>query len=579
LQGQQDNVKQKVRVEVGPRMGSDKLVAQMQHLGTRQSVVEEPQATIAGPALLIALGNGLSRLLGLAREMVTADLFGATGLVSAYRVATIVPTMLHDLLVGGMVSSALVPVFSEYTERDRAELWRMASLVISLTLFALGMLTLVAESLAPQIAWLLGGGFPSPLLTETTRLIRITIPAVIFLGLSSVLSALLYAQRRFALPAFTTATFNAALVLITLLTAARWGIRGMAMGLLGGAILQVVLQVPGLRPMRFVPSLDLRDPGLRRLLRLSLPVFGGLVVSQIAVGIDRHLASIASEQAIAWMQLATTLIQFPLGLVAAAVSMAVLPSLSRCAIGLRDARSSSEDRARSAFRSTLGRALRLVLLLILPNAVGLFLLAEPVVRLLFQHGDFSPLDTIQTARALRVYLIALTFAAIDQPLIFAFYAQQDTTTPAVVGVVGVGIYLAVALQLLQPLGMIGLVLANSIQWIGHTLIMLWLLQRRMGGLTEQGLWNTGIQALLSALVMIIPVVGARWQMELLGGARTLLGQLLTVAVSAGLGALFYVGGLAAFGVEEWRQAWRWLTATRPILAEPTDHVRTAGSDQ
>ncbi len=526
-----------------------------------QRETDDQKLAIVGPASIIALGSGLSRLLGLAREAVTADLFGATGLVSAYRVASVVPTMLHDLLVGGMVSSALVPVFSEYAERDQVQLWRVASLVISLAVAILGMLTLLAEFAAPLITWLLSGGFPSSLLTETTRLMRITIPAVLFLSLSSILSGVLYAQRRFVFPAFTTAIFNAAIVLISLSTAARWGIRSMAVGLLGGAMLQVALQIPGLRPMRFVPSIDLRDPGLHRILRLALPVFGGLVVSQMAVGIDRHLASGTAEQAIAWMQYATTLIQFPLGMVAAAISLAVLPSLSRCALALRDTESPLEQRARFAFRSTLDRALRLVLLLIIPATMGLFLLAHPVVRLLFEHGDFSALDTIQTARALRVYLIGLTFAAIDQPLIFAFYAQQDTSTPAAVGVVGVLIYLAVALPLLRPLGMMALVFANSMQWIGHTLIMMCLLRRRIGGFTRQGLGSTAVQALLSALFMTVAIMGGRWQVEGLGGTATRLGQLLTVIVSAGLGILFYIGGLAALGAEEWQLAWRWLTDT------------------
>jgi len=516
------------------------------------------QLAIVGPASVIALGNVLSRLLGLARETVMAGLFGATGLVSAYRVAAIVPTMLHDLLVGGMVSSALVPVFSEYAERDRAELWRVVSLVISLATAVLGGFILLGEFLAPQIAWLLGGGFPPRLLAETTHLMRITIPALLFLGLSSILSGLLYGLRRFAFPAFTTAIFNAAIVVVALLGVGQWGIRSMALGLLVGAILQAALQVPGLRAMRFTPGLDLRHPGLHRILRLSLPVFGGLVISQIAVGIDRNLASRTGEQAIAWMQYATTLIQFPLGMVSAAISLAILPSLSRYALNWGRLGLPREDQELAAFLATLGQGLRLVLLLIIPAAVGLFLLAEPVVRLLFQHGDFTPSDTIQTARVLRVYIIGLTFAAVDQPLIFAFYARQDTLTPAVVGVLGVAIYLAVALPLLRPWGMIGLVLANSMQWAGHAVTMLWLLRRRIGGLAGQGVWTTGAQALLAALLMAVAVMGARWQMEALGGKTTVLGQLLTVVASAGLGGLFYAGALAALGVEEWQAAWQWV---------------------
>jgi len=521
----------------------------------------ESQLAIVAPASLIALGNVLSRLLGLARETVMASLFGATGLVSAYRVAAIVPTMLHDLLVGGMVSSALVPVFSEYAERDRAELWRVASLVISLATGVLGAFTVLGEFFAPQIAWLLGGGFPPPILAETTSLMRITIPALLFLSLSSILSGLLYGIRRFAFPAFTTAVFNAVIVLVTLLTAPHWGIRSMALGLLLGAILQVAFQVPGLHSMRFTPGLNLRDPDLHRILRLSLPIFGGLVISQLAVGVDRHLASRAGEQTIAWMQYATTVIQFPLGIAVAAISLAILPSLSRYALGLTDPGLPEGDQQLAAFRATLGQGLRLVLLLIIPAAVGLFLLAEPVVRLLFQHGDFTPSDTIQTARALRVYLIGLTFAAVDQPLIFAFYAQQDTLTPAIVGVLAVGIYLAVALPLLQPLGMIGLVLANSMQWTGHALIMLWLLRQRMGGLRGQGVWSAGAQGFLSALVMAVAVMAGRWQMEALGREMTLLGQLLTVVAPAGLGGLFYAGTLTALGAGEWRAAWQWLRVT------------------
>ena len=510
------------------------------------------QLAIVGPASVIALGNVLSRLLGLARETVMAGLFGATGLVSAYRVAAIVPTMLHDLLVGGMVSSALVPVFSEYAERDRAELWRVASSVISLALVMLSGFVLLGELFAPRIAWLLGGGFSSPLLAETTRLMRITIPALLFLSLSSILSGLLYGLRRFAFPAFTTAIFNAAIVIVALLGAARLGIESMALGLLVGSILQVTLQAPGVRAMRFTPALNLRHPGLRRILRLSLPIFVGLVISQVAVGIDRNLASRTGEQSIAWMQYATTLIQFPLGMVSAAISLAILPSLSRYALD-------QGDQELAAFRVTLGQGLRLVLLLIIPAAVTLFLLAEPVVRLLFQHGDFTPSDTIQTALALRVYLIGLTFAAVDQPLVFAFYARQDTLTPAIVGVLGVGIYLAVALPLLRPWGMMGLVLANSMQWAGHALVMLWLLHRRIGGLAGEEIWGTAVRALLGAVLMAVAVVGMRWQMEALGGERTLLGRLLTVIAPMVLGGLFYGGVLAALGVEEWRTAWGWLT--------------------
>ncbi|NJN98920.1 MAG: murein biosynthesis integral membrane protein MurJ, partial [Anaerolineales bacterium] len=177
---------------------------------------------MARAAALIAAGNIVSRVLGLARETVIANLFGATGMVSAFRVAQIIPTMLYDLLVGGMVSSALVPVFSEQAERDRTGLWHLASLMLSLAVVVLGVIVLLIELTTPQIAFLMAGGFEPELLAATARLMRITTPAVLFLSLSGIITGLLYALKRFALPAFTAAVFNAVIVATALLGGVGW---------------------------------------------------------------------------------------------------------------------------------------------------------------------------------------------------------------------------------------------------------------------------------------------------------------------------------------------------------------------
>jgi putative peptidoglycan lipid II flippase len=454
---------------------------------------------MARAASLIAAGNVVSRVLGLARETVIANLFGATGLVSAFRVAQIIPTMLYDLLVGGMVSSALVPVFSEQAERDRRELWHLASLILSLAVVVLGVVVLFIELAAPQLAFLMAGGFEEELLQATTRLMRLTTPAVLFLSLSGIITGLLYALKRFALPAFTAAIFNAAIVAVALIGTVGfgWGIDTLAVGLLLGAFLQVALQWPGLRDARLHFALDLRHPALRRIGKLYLPVILGLVISQIAIALDRNLASRTGEQSIAWMQYATTIIQFPLGLISAAISLAILPTLSRLA--------STHETAHpplTEFMNTLALGLRLVLILIIPATVALFILAHPIVALLFQHGDFTAVDTQQTALALRFYLLGLTFAAIDQPLIFAYYARQNTLTPALVGLLGVGFYLAAALlpALTRPMQMTDLVLANSVQLTGHALVMLWLVNR-LAPLGGRGLGPTTLKAAAASAVM------------------------------------------------------------------------------
>lgn len=449
-------------------------------------------------ASLIAAGNITSRILGLARETVIAGLFGATGLVSAFEAAQRIPIMLFDLLVGGMISSALVPVFSEYAERDRAALWQLASLVLSLGVVVLAGVVLLVELAAPQVAVLLVGGFDDTLLAVTTRLLRITTPAVLFLSLSGVLTGLLYALKRFALPAFTAALFNATIVAVALVGVKMFnlGIEVLAVGLLLGALLQVLLQLPGLSDARLRFTIDLHHPGLRRIGKLYLPVILGLVISLVAVALDRNFASRTGPQSIAWMRFATTIIQFPLGLVSAAISLAILPTLSRLAAGTGQAAAANE------FIDTLATGLRLVLVLIIPATVALFVIATPVIALLFQHGRFTPFDTRQTVLALRLYLPGLTFAAIDQPLIFAFYARQNTLTPALVGLLAVGFYLAAALlpTLARPLQMTDLVLANSIQWIGHALVMIWL-TNRMAPLQGRGIALTAVKALAASLVM------------------------------------------------------------------------------
>jgi putative peptidoglycan lipid II flippase len=485
------------------------------------------------------LGNVASRVLGLVREMVMSDLFGATGLVSAFDVASRVPRMLFDLLIDGLVSSALVPVFSELAERDRTELWRVASIMLSFATLVIGVGALLLELFAPQVAWIMAGGFDAErpeLLAHTIRLMRITTPAVIFLSLSGILTGLLYALKRFSLPAFTAAVFNAGIVVVAWVLTVRfgWGIESLALGLLAGSALQVAVQLPGLRGARLHLALDLRHPELRRIARLYAPVILGLVVSQVGIIIDRNLASRTGEQSIAWMRYATTLVQFPLGLISVAIAMAILPTLSRLA-------APGQSSAVDEFMRTLATGLKMVLVLILPAVVGLFALSRPVVALIFQHGDFTALDAHMTAQALRLYLLGTTFAAVDLPLVYAFYARKNTLTPALVGLLSVGLYLLAALApaLFRELRMTDLVVANSVQLTGHALAMLWLIHR-FGSLRGRELEFTALKALAASLAMgAVVFASARWLLVRLPG-QSLLEETLVV-VGAG------VVGLATYG--------------------------------
>lgn len=503
---------------------------------------------IARSAAIISAGNIASRVLGLVREQVIAYLFGAGPLVDAFVVASQVPTLIYDLLIGGLLSSALVPVFSDYAAPERRpELWRLVSIVLSLVASVMAVFVLGIELSASWVALAMGGGFGPGTLAATTRMIRLVVPALLFFGLSGASTGLLYTLKRFRYPAFGAAAFNATVITVGALLARPVGIYSLAMGVLAGAGVQLAIQLPDLprRHLRF--QIDLSHPGLRQIGQLYLPIVLGLVVSSIGTVIDRNLASRTGEGSIAWMRYATTLIQAPLGLVSVAISLAALPSLSQLHLaGDLD-----------GFRQTLARGLRMILVLIIPATVGLFVLAEPVIRLLLEHGVFTPFDTLQTSRALRLYLFGLPGAALDWPLIFAFYARKDTLTPALVGVAAVLIYLAVgpALAFVAGMGFLGLVVANSVQLTGHAVIMVILLHRRIGGVRGSRLAETMVKTSLAALGMggVVWVV-AGWLPSIIGLAGV-ASQVLVVGSATLVGLAIYASLTAVLGVEEADLVW------------------------
>ena len=514
---------------------------------------------IATAAGLIMLGNVASRLLGVVREQVIAALFGTTGTTDAFVAAATVPTMLYDLLIGGAISAALIPVFADYADRED-DLWRVASTVINLVLGALAIAVAILVIFAPQLMGVLATGLPAAQQAQAVVLVRLVLPAVLFLGLSAVTTALLYAQQRFALPAFAVALYNLGLIVVAVLFAGRLGVVSLALGLLVGAIAQVALQLPGLRTMRYSLRLELNHPGVRQILALYAPVALGLLITQAQVVIDRHLASQTGEGSMATMRFATTLVQFPLGLVGTAMSLAILPTLSRYATRSKGNQGDSQFEIRNSnfcssapddFKRTLATGLKLALLLILPATVGLVVLRLPLIELLFQHGVFGAASTQRTALAFLCYSPSIPFAAIDLLLVAAFYARKNTLVPALyVASFGVLVYLVVALSLVGPLGMPGLVLANSAYWTAHAIVLFWLLWREIGGLQGYGLARAAIKTLAAALVMgaavaaVGPLLG---QWLPLAGLR---GVAMWLAVATTLGVVVYAAAVALLRVEE-----------------------------
>ncbi len=486
---------------------------------------EETNARIAGATGILALGNIASRVLGLAREMVLTFLFGASSVVDAFQVATVVIRAIYDLLIGGHVNGAFVPVLTEIvTVQGREALWRVLNILISVVLTLMTGLVIVVYMFAPQIVSITASGADEQTLALAASLLRFTAPALVFLGLFAIFSASLYALRRFTLPAFAGVVFNGSIALLTLaltpplqiqselfsypmrfeailrpFSVARpeSGIAAVAVGWFVGALLQMGMQLLGLRGARLRLTLRWRHPALRAIALLYAPVMLSLILDTlVARPYSYNLASRTGEGSIAYMNWATTLIQFPQGLVATAISVAILPTLAGQAANLTDT-------LERAFKDTLGLGMRLTITLILPAAAGLMVLAVPIIQLLFQHGAFTAADTAVTSTALRLYLIGLPFAAVDLLIVYAFYARKDTLTPTMVGLLSLVIYMITADALLPRFGLYSLMIADSVKHIVHALISTAILRQRLGGFGDQRLLSTTARAGAAALAMAL----------------------------------------------------------------------------
>ncbi len=501
---------------------------------------QNSRRAIARAATLTSIGNLSSRLIGLVREMVKAAFFGNSGAASAYELASNLPTSVYDQLVGGMLSSALVPTFSGIAaeegdaaaraDRDRRFGELLGALIGLISLTLLAVIALLLFFAWPLAVWR-GGDKQDPVLLSA--LYRITFPAILFMNLSGVLTAALQARRRFGFTAFTATAFNLSMIVCIVLFE-RWiGVSALALGMLIGSVTQVAIQLPGLRDIPVRISLNWRHPGVRQVVRLFLPVAGGLLLSVLAAEASYIASGRIGESGPATMRYAAQVIQFPLGLIVAAVSSAALPALS----------STSGEQ----FKRTLAGGLRLMLVLIAPAAALLAALAVPVVALLFERGAFTAQSTLETAAALRAAVPNLLFSAIDIPLLYAFYAQRDTRTPTLVGLVSTLSYVLLLFALyalgqsgVRPFTLEDLILANSLKTGVDAAIMAPLLLRKIGGLRGYGILALALRAGLSALLAGAVAWVAGGQLSGWFGLESTGQRALVLILAGGAGIAVYV---------------------------------------
>lgn len=502
---------------------------------TRQNTVIAKSAGTVGIAVMC------SRVLGLVREQIFAAMFGAGYAYDAFVVAFRIPNLLRDLFGEGALSAAFVTIFSRYDAgKTQEETWRLASNVLVFFAILLSLLTLLGIFMAGPLVSLLAPGFSrvEGKAELTTLLTMIMLPFLVFISLAAVVMGMLNTRGRFFVPAIASSFFNLGSIVggVSLaLILPRFGhpaIVGMAIGTLIGGILQLGVQLPALfkTGFRFFPHLDLKDPGLHSILRLMIPATIGLSATQINIFVNTSFAASCAEGSVSWLNYAFRLVQLPIGLFGVAFAIAVMPLLARHA-AKKDV---------PAIRKTLVSSLTMVFCLTIPATAGLILLSEPIIRLIFERGAFTALDTVATAQTLTLYAIGLFAYSANKILVPAFYAIDNTRYPVIASFMAVAANIVIITLTIDAFQHKAIALSTSCTMFLNFLFLSAVLYWKIGGYSLDALFRGLGKILVATCAMSLLLFFARKILAgfLLGGlAQQILVTLLLIILAACLYAL------------------------------------------
>lgn len=480
---------------------------------------QEPASSTAGQrvaraAIVVMAAFVISRVLGLVRDIVIARQFATSAEYAAYVAAFRIPDLLFVLVAGGALASAFIPTFSTYLTREREEAgWRLVSAIGTWLLITVGTCALL---LAITASWWvpLVFAFDPALLQLTVHLTRIMLISTVIFSVSGLVMSVLHSYQHFLWPSIAPAFYNVGIIAGALVLAPRFGITGLAVGVVVGACAHLVVQIPTLVKYKrqIWPQLGLGDPeiagGVREVARLMAPRVAGLAVVQLNFIVTTALASYLNPAAVSSLDYAWKIMLLPQGVFAMAVATAAFPTFSeQAAAGNHD-----------EMQHTLGQTLRAILFLTLPAAIGLMVLREPLVTLLFQRGAFDAASTAAVAWALLFYAPGLVGHSLIEISTRAFYALHDTLTPVLIGAGAMVLNLILSLFFMFNFGEPGnlsrgphggLALANTIATTLEMFILLWLLRNRLHGLESRRLALSALRlgsaaACMGVLLWVMP---------------------------------------------------------------------------
>jgi putative peptidoglycan lipid II flippase len=506
---------------------------------------------LARSTAFFSFATGLSRVLGLAREVVAASYFGVTGAMSAFTIAFQVPNLVRALFADSALQGAFVPIFTELLEKgERREAFRVASSLFFLILLLLGALTAVFVLLAEPLMTVFAPGFDDdPALRElTVDLARLMFPIVVLLALSGLVVGMLNSFEHFSVPALAPAAWNAVIIaalagLVPVLPEED-EIYAYAIGILAGTVVQFALPLPWLRGRggRLTLKLDWRDERVRRVLKLMLPVTIALGLINLSLLINSLFGTLVSDNAPAAIDKAFRIYQLPQGLFSISIATILFPTLARFA-----ARGARDD-----LRRTMGNGVRQICLWLIPSAVIMAVLAEPITRLVYERGAFGAEATDLTSTAMLWWSISLPFQGVS--LLFSrtfFSLQRPWATTALAGL-NLLVNAVLAAALYGPFEIAGIVIGTVAGTIVMCVAQGWILRGELDGVEGGRTLASALRMLAAGALLGAVAYGAWYGLDAALG-RSLAAQAVSVLAGIAAGALVYAGAVWLLRVAEARQ--------------------------
>ncbi len=506
---------------------------------------------LARSTVFFSFATGLSRVLGLVREVVAASYFGVSGAMSAFTIAFQVPNLMRALFADSALQGAFVPVFTELLEKgERKEAFRVASSLFLLICVVLGVITAAFILFADPIMSVFAPGFDdNPALRDlTVNLSRLLAPIVLLLALSGVVVGMLNSFEHFSVPALAPVAWNAviiaALVGLVPVLPNDDEIYAYAIGVLLGTVVQFLLPLPWLRGRggRFTLTLDWRNERVRRVLKLMLPVTIALGLINLSLLINSLFGTLVSEQTPAAIDKAFRIYQLPQGLFSIAIATILFPTLSRFA-----ARGAVDD-----LRRTMTNGVRQVMLLLIPSAVVMAVLAEPITRLVYQRGAFGTGATDLVSTAMVWWSISLPFQGVSLLFSRTFFSLQRPWETTVLSFANLVVNAALAAALHGPFGIGGIVIGTVAGTIVMCVSQGWILRRDLRGIEGRQMLSSGTRMLLAGALLSGVAYGTWYTLDQLLG-RAFVAQLVSVGGAIGLGATVYAAAALVMGIPEMRQ--------------------------